>query len=133
MGQLKIKDIEGDARDVGKLLRDILPGYLGVKVPTKKIPSLLIGMTACLFFILASCVWIDIFNVVWTKVAILGLFSLYFLLLLMMHNNYKSWSLTGITGLAGVVLILLALNVYPPQEVAKKIEEAVVEKYRGNK
>jgi|GEM_PF-2100354 len=136
MGRLKIKDIEGDAPDVSNLFqigRCDLASYLGAEEPPKKISNLWIWMIAGLFFILASCVWVDIFNEVWTKVAILGLFALCFLLLLMVHYNFKNWSLTVITGFAELVLILVALNVYPPQEIARRIEKTTVKKYEESK
>jgi Zn-dependent membrane protease YugP len=103
MARLKIKEIEGDAPDVNSLFQNggcDLASYLGMKAPQQKVPSVWIGIMAVVFFILTSCVWIDVFSLVWTKVAILGVFLLFFLILLTVHYNFKNWSLNAITGFA---------------------------------
>lgn len=127
MGHLKIKDIEGDAPDVSELFHKngcSLADYLGTE-SRKKLSVLWIWVMSAIFFVLASCLWNDIFNITWTKVSVLGLFTLGFLITIITHYNYKNWPLTVFTGLAGLVIISIALNVYTPQEMARKIEERV--------
>jgi hypothetical protein len=127
MGHLKIKDIEGDAPDVSELFQKngcSLAEYLGTE-PRKKLSVLWIWAMAMVFFILASCLWIDVFNLTWTKVSVLGVFTLGFLITIVTHYNYKNWPLTVITGLAGLAIVLMALNVYTPQEIARKIEDKI--------
>jgi|SoiMetStandDraft_2_1073263.scaffolds.fasta_scaffold981125_1 hypothetical protein len=131
MGRLKIKDIEGEASDVNNLFQSGVcnwASYLGVEPPQKTFPTIWIWIMAIIFFVLASCVWIGVFNVACMKVAVLGLFLLCFSILWAVHYNHKNWSLTVITGVAGLVLILVALNVYTPQEIAKKLEKTVTNK-----
>lgn len=136
MAQIKIKDIEGDAQDVKNILQELncdLSAYLGAPAAPKNIPVFWIWIIIPVFFILASCLWIGLFNPAWSKVSILGLFSLCGSISLIIHYNFKNWSLTAIVGFAGLILILLALNVYTPQELAKKIEKNAVNTYEHSK
>jgi hypothetical protein len=128
MGRLKIKDIEGDESDVSNFFQKNgcdLAKYLGAESPQLKIPNKWIGIMTCIFFVLAACIWVDIFNMIWTKIAVLGLFLLCSLIVLAVHYNFKNWSLTAIAGLSGLIAILMVLNVYTPQEIAKKIEDTI--------
>lgn len=128
MGRLKIKDIEGDESDVSNLFQKNgcdLAKYLGAESSQLKIPNKWIGIMGFVFFVLASCIWVDIFNIIWTKISILGLFLLCSLIVLAVHYNFKNWSLTAIAGFSGLIAILMVLNVYTPQEIAKKIEDTI--------
>jgi hypothetical protein len=63
----------------------------------------------------------------------MGLFLLYGSISWIFYYNFKSWSLTAIVGFVGLILILLALNVYTPQELAKKIEKNAIDTYGHSK
>ena len=136
MARIKIKDIEGDAQDVKNILQDLncdLSTYLGAPTAPKMIPAFWIWIIVPVFFILASCLWIGLFNPAWSKISILGVFTLFGSILVIVHYNFKNWSLTAIVGFAGLILILLALNAYTPQELAKKIEKSAVDTYGHSK
>jgi hypothetical protein len=136
MGKIKIKDIEGDAQDIKALLKDLncdMATYLGATVPPKRIPLLWLYLSVPLFIILATSEWIGVFNPILSKVSIIGLFFLYSCIVLIFHYNFKNWSLTTIAGIAGLIIILLALNVYTPQEVAKKIESHAINSVEHSK
>jgi hypothetical protein len=132
MSRMTIKDIECDPQDLTEIfLPDKLDiySYLGAPKPVKLIPIFWIWLIVPLFLILASCIWIGIFNPTWTKVSIIGVFALYSFMLIVVHYNYRNWSLTSIVVFGGLILLLLSLNVYTPQEIAKKIETNTVSKY----
>ena len=130
MGRIKIKDMEGDEADLRKLFQKSgcsLASYLKIE-DRKKIPVEWIWISAGILFILACCVWNTVFSPGWQKVAILGLFLLTFLLILLVHFNFRSWHLTTIAGLGAIILVSIAMNVYSPAEMAKKIGTVAVKK-----
>jgi len=132
MGKVKIKDIECDAQDMEGIFQSNkldMSTYLGVPKASKTIPSFWIWIIVPLFIALTSCIWIGIFDPIWTKISIIGVFTLYCSILAIIHYNFKNWSLTAIVAFGGLTLILLSLNVYTPQELAKKIETNTVNKY----
>jgi hypothetical protein len=94
--------------------------------PVSMIPLHWVSFFASTFFLLAALIWIGVFNPTWNKVAILGLFSLYYLIVLVFHFYFQKWALTSIVIIGGLSLILLALNVYSPQEIARKLETHTV-------
>ncbi len=96
MGRIKIKDMEGNEADLRKLFQK----------------------SGCS---LACCIWNSIFSLGWQKVAILGLFLLTFIIILLVHFNFRNWHLTAITGVAVLTIVLIAMNVYSPGEIARKI------------
>lgn len=132
MGKIKVKDIEGDPKDIRLLFQEgdcNLAGYLGAEATLKKIKEKWIWLLISILFILSCCIWNDAFNAVWTKVTILAAFFLSFFILLIVHSNYRSKAITTIVVFALAVNILLILKIYSPQEVAKKIEKIAVETY----
>ncbi len=136
MGQIKIKDIEGDAQDVKNILQDLncdLSTYLGAPAAPKMIPVFWVWIIIPVFFILASCLWIGLFNPAWSKISIMGVFTLCGAILVIVHYNFKNSSVTAIIGFVGLILILLALHVYSPQELARKIEKNTVDTYEHSK
>ena len=136
MGKIKVKDIEGDPKDIQLLFQEgdcNLAGYLGAEAVRKKIKDKWILLLISILFILSCCIWNDAFNAVWTKVTILATFFLSFFILLIVHSNFRSKAITTIVVVALAVNILLILKVYSPQEVAKKIEHLTLEEYKKSR
>jgi D-alanyl-lipoteichoic acid acyltransferase DltB (MBOAT superfamily) len=136
MGKIKVKDIEGDPKDIQFLFQEgdfNLAGYLGAEAARKKVKDKWILMLISTLFILSCCIWNDAFNSVWTKVTILAAFFLSFFILLIVHSNYRSKAITTIVVVALAVNILLILKVYSPQEVARRIEDITIEGYKNKK
>lgn len=135
MAKLKIRDIEGDADEIKNLFKDLgcdLNSYINTR-PTKSIiPNYWLYILVPVFFALTCLVWCDIFNPTWTKVSVLGVFLMLGLITIIVHHNHEKWSITGIQFFAGLSLILLSLNVYTPQELAKRIENKTIKKVEGD-
>jgi hypothetical protein len=130
MGRIKIKDMEGDEADLLTLFQKSgcsLAGYLKID-DQKKIPVTWLWITLAAFFILACCVWNSVFSPEWERVAILGLFLLSFLLILLIHFNFRNWHLTIIVGLGVLIILSIAINLYSPGEVTRKIGKVVEKK-----
>lgn len=126
MGQLRIKDIEGEAHDIQKLFHEgeyDLSSYIGAGRKWKRISNFWIWGASFVFFILSSCIWINLFDNAWHKVATLGAFLLGFLITGMVQYNFRNRMLTAIAVVAALAIILIALEVYSPQEVIRKIEK----------
>lgn len=131
MARIKIKEIEGEAQDIQKLFQEQecdLSSYIGVGRKCPKISVFWIWGLVLAFYVLACCIWTNVFINYWSKVAIIGAFMLFFLLIGIIQYNFKNWTLTFITGIAGLAIILVSLGVYSPQEIAKKIEQATTKK-----
>jgi hypothetical protein len=134
MAKIKIRDIEGDADQIKNLLKDLgcdLNSYISTTPIKPKIPNVGIFILCSIFFILTCVIWCDLFNSTWTKVCILGIFLLLGLISYIVHNNYDKWSTTIIPIATGFCLILICLNVYTPQELAKRLENKAIEKING--
>jgi hypothetical protein len=134
MAKLRIKDIEGDADEIKNLFKDLgcdLNSYINTTPVKNSIPNYWLVILVPVFFILTCLVWCDIFNPTWTKVSVLGLFLLLGLITLIVHHNHDRWPITIIQFFAGFSLILLSLNVYTPQELAKRIEDKTIKKIEG--
>jgi len=118
--------IEGDLQEIKGLFQH-KPGDQS-RSP-KKEPIFWIIMIVAVFLVLDACLWIDIFNPTWRKISIMGSYFLYIVVLIMVHHSFKSQTLTIITAAGGMILIAIALNVYTPQEIIKKIETKTTNKY----
>jgi uncharacterized membrane protein HdeD (DUF308 family) len=132
MAKIKIRDIEGDADEIKNLFKDLgcdLNSYISTTPIKSKIPTYWIFILGASFFILTCIIWCDLFSPSWTKVSILGLFLLLGLISYIVHNNHDKWSITSIPIVTGLCLILVCLNVYTPQELAKKLEDKAIEKF----
>lgn len=132
MGNLKVKDIEGDPLDIHKLFQEgncDFPSYIGAETRRKRVSNLWIVVLTLGLFILASCIYTDIFNSTWNKVAVLGVFFLGPLVVLIIYYNFKSIPLTVLTGIAYIIITLLVLKVYSPQGIAKKMEDVTTKKW----
>ena len=129
--KIRLKDIEGDAGEITDLCKNLnfdLGTYLNQKPTKKEIPKLWIWIGVPFFFVLCCIVWIIPLNPALYKVSILALFIIWALIIIIIQFNYEKWVLTLITGIAGMCLILIALEVYTPQEVVKKLEEQTTKK-----
>lgn len=123
MGHVRIKDMEGDEADLRNLFRETgcsMASYLKID-DRKKISATWLWILLFVLFALACCVWNNVFGPGWNRVAIMGLFLLSFLLALLVHFNFQNWHLTAIAGVGALTLVLIAMNVYAPGEVARKI------------
>jgi len=130
MGHVKIKDMEGDETDLRNLFQKSgcsLASYLKID-EREKISAHWLWILLCVLFAVACCVWNNVFSPGWHKVAILGLFLLSFLLVLLVHFNFRNWHLTAIAGVGTLTLVLIAMNVYPPGEVVRKISNVAEKK-----
>lgn len=135
MAKIKIRDIEGDAEEIKNLLKDFgcdLNSYISATPIKKKIENIWLFVLGGAFFVLACLVWCDIFNPTWTKVSILGLFLLLGIISFIVHHNHDKWTFTAIPIVTGLCLILISLNVYTPQELAKRLENKTIEKIDGD-
>lgn len=133
MAKLKIKDIEGDPKDIHELFQSggcDLPSYIGAGAKNKMLSAWWIVGVTLLFFILACCIWTELFNLIWTKVSILGLFLSCFLIIILVQYNYRNYLITILSAAAGVAIILMALNIYSPAEIAKKMESITQSHYK---
>lgn len=93
MGKLKIKDIEGELSDIHQFFSSEncdLSSYLGAEKKQNKIPILWIGTIVVVFFVLCCCIWNNVFNYSWNKVATLGVFILSFLIVGLFYYNFKN-------------------------------------------
>jgi peptidoglycan/LPS O-acetylase OafA/YrhL len=134
MAKIKIRDIEGDADEIKNLFKDLgcdLNSYISTTPIKTKIPTYWLFILAGAFFILTCIIWCDLFNPTWTKVSILGLFLLLGLISFIIHNNHDKWAITAIPIVTGLCLILVCLNIYTPQELAKRLENKAIEKIDG--
>lgn len=134
MAKIKIKDIEGDANEITNLFKDLgcdINSYLNTSPTKDKIPNYWLIILGVTLFILSCCVWCDLFSPAWTKVSILGLFLLLGLIVFIVHYTYEKWPITLIPSITGLCLILVSLNVYTPQELAKRLEETTTQKIDG--
>lgn len=132
MGKIKVKEIEGDPKDIQLLFKEgncNLPSYLGAEVARKSVPDKWVLLLIIVLFILLSCIWIEIFNEIWTKISILGAFFLSFFILSIIQSNYRSKAITAIVSIALLMVMLLVFKIYSPQEVIKKIEKIATKKY----
>jgi hypothetical protein len=132
MAKLKIKDIEGDAEDIYDLFQKSgcdLSSYIGAGTQSKTFSAWWIVSAITLFFVLSCCIWTGIFNLAWTKVGILSLFLLGFLIVILIQYKCRNHIITILSGIAGLAIIFIALNIYSPSEVAKKMEAATIKKY----
>lgn len=135
MGKVKLKDIEGNPKDIQFLLKEndvSLWFYLAAEPFRKQVNSKWIFTIVIILFVLSCCIWIEVFNSVWMKVSTLAVFFLSFLILLITYSNYRSTVITTILTAALIVNILVILKVYSPQEVTKKIE-TIISKNTGEK
>lgn len=127
-GKIKVKDIEGDSEQIKNLFKDSgfdLNSYLNVR-PLLKIHIAYVIISSVLFFSLTCLIWINVFNADWTKIATLGSILLLGVTLILVHYKYAMPSITWISFGIGLCLILLALNVYTPKELMKRLEEKTV-------
>lgn len=130
MGTVKIKDMEGNEEDLRNLFQMTgcsLARYLKID-EREKVPITWLWILLFALFTVACCVWNNIFSPGWHKVAILGLFLLSFLLALLVHFNFRNWHLTAIAGIGALTLVLIATNVYPPGEVARRLSNVAEKK-----
>lgn len=136
MGKIKIKDIEGDQEDIQALFREgdcNLSSYIGAEAFRKKVPDKWTFLITTILFVLSCSVWTDAFNPVWTKVAQMAILFLGVFMVWIVHSNYRSPTLTMIVIFALSINFLLILNVYSPQEIAKRIEQMALEEYKRKK
>jgi hypothetical protein len=134
MGTVKIKDIEGEARDIQQLFHDEgcdLSSYIGVDRTSRRISNLWIFGAAFVFFILSCCIWTDIIPGAWNKVAILGDFLLGFLVVALVHYNFKNWVITVIAIAAGLAIISVALGAITPQDAVRDIQQITTKEMGG--
>ena len=134
MAKIKIRDIEGDADEIKNLFKDLgcdLNSYINTTAIKTKVPTYWLFILGAAFFVLTCIIWCDLFNSSWTKVSILGLFLLLGLISFIVHHNHDKWSITSIPIVTGLCLILVCLNVYTPQELAKRLENKTIDKIDG--
>jgi hypothetical protein len=134
MAKIKIRDIEGDADEIKNLFKDLgcdLNSYISTTPIKTKIPTYWLFILGAAFFILTCIIWCDLFNPSWTKVSILALFLLLGLISFIVHHNHDKWAITAIPLVTGLCLILVCLNVYTPQELAKRLENKTIDKIDG--
>ncbi|MCH5719893.1 hypothetical protein [Niabella hibiscisoli] len=135
MAKLKIKDIEGQAADVYALFKQggcDLPSYIGAEPQRGKVAGIYILILLILFFIAGCFVFTGILNDVWTKVAILSTFFSGLSIIIVLHYNYKNVVLTILTGIAVLIIALLALQVYTPRDMAKKLKKPLKNSLTSN-
>jgi len=134
MAKIKIRDIEGDVDEIKNLFKDLgcdLNSYINTTPIKTKISTYWLLILGATFFILTCIIWCDLFNPTWTKVSILALFLLLGLISFIVHHNQDKWAITAIPLVTGLCLILVCLNVYTPQELAKRLENKAIEKIDG--
>lgn len=134
MAKIKIRDIEGDADEIKNLFKDLgcdLNSYISTTPIKSRIPTYWLFILGAVFFILTCIIWCDISSPSWTKVSILGLFLLLGSISFIVHHNHDKWAITAIPIVTGLCLILVCLNVYTPQELAKRLENKTIDKIGG--
>ena len=125
MAKIKIKDIEGDAKEIHNLIQNVgfdLQQYLTDKPAKKPIPKIFMYISIAAFFIICCLVWTGVLNDYTNKCLTLLLFLLLGFVAITIQHNHNDWVVTALGGLTGLALILISLEVYSPKEVAKKIE-----------
>lgn len=129
--RLKIKDIEGNAGQIQDLCKNLgfdLNSYLNEKPTKKDIPRIWIWITAPLFFICCCLLWVVDLNPNLFKILILFSLGILGFVVFTIQYNYGNWIYSLISGITGLILLLVALEVYTPQEVLKKLEEQTTNK-----
>jgi uncharacterized protein involved in response to NO len=89
--------------------------------------ALVLSLTS-LFFGTACLMSENICSQTVKRCFILGLFLLLGIIAFIVHYQYDRWSLTAIAIGTGLCLILIALNIYSPQDIAKKILKQLTSK-----
>ncbi|MDF9796126.1 hypothetical protein OKW21_001389 [Catalinimonas alkaloidigena] len=134
-GRIKIKDIEGDAKQITNLCKDLgfdISTYLNQKPVKKTISKTWLAIIIPCFFILSCVVWIGLLNPVLTKISILALFLLLGTTIFIIQHNYENWIISTIAGITGLCLILISLNIYTPEELAKKLERKALDEVKSS-
>ena len=96
----------------------------------EKVPASWLWTLLFVHFVLACCVWNNVFGPALHKDAILALFLLSFLLIILVQFNWRNWQLTAIAWVGAFTLVLIAMNVYSPTAVAQKISTVMQEKLK---
>lgn len=134
MAKIKIRDIEGDADEIKNLFKDLgcdLNSYISTTPIKTRVSANWLFILGAAFFVLTCVIWCNLFNPSWTKVSILGLLLLLGLICVIVHHNHDKWAITVIPFATGLCLILVCLNVYTPQELAKRLESKTIDKIGG--
>ncbi len=132
MAKLKVKEIEGEAADINQLFKNgncDLASYLGATPPPKKIHERWLWLTIMAFLGLALCISLNPSNYYCKSVGTIGLFFFWSLIIFMVQYNHKKWPLTTISFVGGLIVIILALKIYSPEQVVKKLEQLTTERY----
>lgn len=129
MGEkIKIKDIEGDSEEVIRLFSSSdcsLSEYLNANKPIK-IPLIAIGILVVVFFIINYVLWILPMEYEATrKILILASFLLGGIGTIMVHMNWKNFVITFVTAITALLVLTISMNIYTPEEAAKKVEKGV--------
>lgn len=129
MGEkIKIKDIEGDSEEVIRLFSSSdcsLSEYLNANKPIK-IPLIAIGILVVVVFIINCVLWILPMEYEATrKILILASFLLGGIGTIMAHMNWKNFVITFVTAITALLVLTISMNIYTPEEAAKKVEKGV--------
>lgn len=132
MAKLKIKDLEGDPKDIDKLFQKHncdLSSYIGAEKSVSKNIKIWLVSVCILHFILACLLWLDIFTIPIYKILFLSLIFSSIIIVICVYLQFKNVHLAGFSFLGILLITIVALNIYTPQQAIKKIEKVIFSIY----
>ena len=133
MAKMKIKDIEGNLKDIDELLQKHncdLSSYIGAQKSVPKSIKTWLWIAGVLHFVLACMLLLDIFLTPINKVLMLGLIVSAIIIVFCVYLEFRNLQLAVLCFIGTLLIILITLNVYTPEEAMKKVEETVLKYYK---